>query len=211
MPWYQDPKVILPALLSLLAIATTIGLALYQQKRQRGEKTVDYEVVAQVRLLGNAKLPENLAAITVSGAKTRDPCFSVVRIRNTGRKPVRPEDFAAEPVISVEPGMVVAAVVGEASADRLRKGEPTVADGHISIPKMFLNASDWIEIAIISDGNPDEIGVDILINDASRPPIRIRSEQERETVARTAVSTMFSGIIAIVTAAITAYTAFVTR
>jgi hypothetical protein len=205
MPWYRDPRVIVPAVISLLALLTTIALAIYTNRRQFREKTVDYEVVAQLRLLGSAQIPANLAAVTVSGTVAKDPYLSLVRIRNTGRKPVAATDFASDLTISLQSAPVAAAVVGDASAQRLRALTPIVADRAVTVPAMFLNASDWVEIAIVSEGNPTDVNVDILITEASRPPKRVYSAERSEVLKSVAsratdLAAVVTGIAGVVTA-----------
>ncbi len=167
-PWYQSYPALATIAAAILAATVAIFLAVYGYRRSRAETTLDYEIVSEIKLLGSIRLTR--AQYVIGGTALRDPTLALVRLQNTGRTPIATDDYDEDPQVSVSRGNIKAVIPSDASNNRLAGLQFDWTDDFATVPSPFMAASDWLELGIITDGDPGDIDFYVPVTTATRAP-----------------------------------------
>lgn len=139
--------------LGIASIAVSLGIA-YGSRRP---KRLDYQVTTNTRLLS----PTAYETSGVRGdlfsyreQKLGEPRLVVVRVLNSGKVPIAPEDFVRPLTISVGDQAVVATkgVSGSEPAD-LAPTLDSLDEHSVTVEPVLLNAGEWFDIQLLIDGS----------------------------------------------------------
>jgi hypothetical protein len=134
--------------LGVLGILATILIAI----RQRRPKRIVYDITAHRRIITQTGYQVTKPLVVSYGdRKLSDPYLVVVRIANTGKMEIRPEDWEEPLSLTVGSEIVDSGIVGTSSRDL--KVEVTHVDSRqIRCSKILLNPGEWFDIQMLVDG-----------------------------------------------------------
>lgn len=180
--WFDDRmEFIIGVALAVLGIAVGIAVAWWQHK----PKSLDYIITSKGMLMSEeAQGLKGKLTVTCGDEVINNPWIVTIRIINTGKVAVAKQDYDIGDPIRVEfsktpptDGHITAS-----SPPDIFKLDETVGEigpqGAVLTPKL-LNAGDWFEVQLLSDGDPGDIAVDCRIADQRRAMRRLDASSER--------------------------------
>jgi hypothetical protein len=139
---------ILGLVLGAIGILATVIIA----SRQRKPKRVTYDVIANRRIITQTGYQVTKALVVTYGDRNlSDPHLIVVRVANTGKVEVRPEDWEEPLSLTTSSEIVDSGVVGTSSKDLKVEAAP-VESHQIRFGKMLLNQGEWFDVQMLVDG-----------------------------------------------------------
>jgi hypothetical protein len=125
-----------------------VGVLTYLHTRE--DRHLDYQIVINTQLLhpGAATLPGWLR-LSYADTWVVDPYLIVVRLVNTGNRPIRPED-QVEP-IRIEFDHTVTVLYAEVVGDSPVRTDIYLESHHVRIPPVLFNQGDWIAIKLLTE------------------------------------------------------------
>lgn len=135
-------------------------LSWYFGSRNRMTKTIDYEVLSNVAVLKSTGARPERLKILFDDTEATDPFITQVRIENTGKQVIEPDDFLSCIQICRDNCEILEWGIVEESADGV-SGDigMTLFPGEcerIDSTPGTLNPGDWFTIQIVYDGDKDE-------------------------------------------------------
>jgi hypothetical protein len=156
------------AVVSALAaiIGIPISILIYRFSQER--KHLDYEFLSVVRLLADqaTRLAGELE-LRFKGDVIKDPYLLLVRLINTGNKPLEVEDFE-QPIridldVPVLSAWVAKAEPKDFAPDLSWRGNS------VFLPGALFNQGDWVAVSVLADGEPKERSVGVRIVGVKEP------------------------------------------
>jgi hypothetical protein len=155
---------------AVVAIPVSIWLAVWTIRVQRDTAGhLDYEFISGIRLLAGEAARLSSGLRVMSGTQTvADPYLLLVRLINTGRRAISDEDFQGEPCKVVLDRPVLSAEVADKSDSQMEvlaewKGSEA------RLPPTLFKPREWVALAILTDGKPDEQSVDLRSPRIAKP------------------------------------------
>lgn len=149
------PGVIVAVVLFVIGTATT----LYLRHRDKERKTLDYRTLSNVAVLTNTSSRPERLKILFDSNEARDPFITQIRIQNTGKQVIEPEDFLTCIQISRESCKILEWGLVEESADGVSgymgMTEFSGEDARIDITPGTMNSRDSFTMQIVFDGDKD--------------------------------------------------------
>lgn len=135
-------------------------LSWYFGSRNRMTKTLDYEVLSNVAVLTSTEARPERLKIFFDETEARDPFITQIRIENTGKQVIEPDDFLTCIQICRDDCSILEWGVVEESADGV-SGDigMTLFPGEcerIDSTPGTMNPGDWFIIQIVFDGDKDK-------------------------------------------------------
>jgi hypothetical protein len=123
--------------------------------RQREQRHLDYQFISI-----NALLQEGASGTGVKvlydNISISDPYLIIMRIINTGNKPITPDDFKTPVKVQfADSCKVVFAEVVESKPPDLAP-ELVVGDHDAQLKSSLFNPGDWVSVKLVVDGYPEE-------------------------------------------------------
>jgi hypothetical protein len=152
-------------------------------------KTLDYSLLSKIPIIPpriHAASRRLSAPLSISSgeAGVQDPYLFTVRIANTGRYAIPREEYVDSITVSCSESQPIDGFVSASKPEALDVTggpplfNPTTRD-LLTLRPPLLNAREWFEIQLLSDGNPGEVSVYARFKDQSRPVRNMRSEGRR--------------------------------
>ncbi|SIL69970.1 Uncharacterised protein [Mycobacteroides abscessus subsp. abscessus] len=135
-------------------------LSWYFGSRNRMTKTIDYEVLSNVAVLTSTGARPERLKILFDDTEASDPSITQIRIENTGKQVIEPEDFLTCIQICRENCTILEWGIVDQSADGV-SGDigmtwfPGECERIDSTPGT-MNPGDWFILQIVFDGDKDE-------------------------------------------------------
>lgn len=150
--------IVVTAVMGLAAITTQIVI----HRRQRRLASVDYQVVADIKLIDSdaAEAFGDRIKVTLNGKPLRHPRIVDVWVMNTGNTEVRDADYQQPIVFELDGGHppLDATVMGESSpnitGNLFAPGDPPRT---ISIKPELLNKGEWFTLRMLFDNNDSRL------------------------------------------------------
>lgn len=144
----------------LLFAILTVALSWYFGTRNRMAKTIDYQVLSNVAVLTNTSARPERLKILFDDTEARDPFITQIRIENTGKQVIEPEDFLTCIQICRDNCTILEWGVVEESADGVSgymgmTSFPGECE-RIDTTPGTMNPSDWFIVQIVWDGDRKE-------------------------------------------------------
>jgi len=143
-----------------LFVILTVALTWYFGTRNRMTKTIDYQVLSNVAVLTNTGARPERLKILFDDTEAKDPFITQIRIENTGKQVIEPEDFLTCVQIYRDNCTILEWGVVEESADGVSGYiGMTIFPGEserIDTTPGTMNPGDWFTIQIVSDGDRHE-------------------------------------------------------
>jgi hypothetical protein len=174
----------------LFAVGTAITL--YLRHRDKETKTLDYEVLSNVEIITSAgERPERLK-ILFDETEVHNPSITQIRIENTGKQVIEPDDFLSCIQICRENCSIVEWGIVEESADGA-SGDIglTVFPGEnerIDDTPGTLNPGDWFTVQIVFDGDMNEPLCVTGRMRGEKRPMRLKDPKRRTSRLATVVA-----------------------
>lgn len=172
----------------------------YFGSRNRMTKTLDYEVLSNVAVLTSTGTRPERLKILFDDTEARDPFITQIRIENTGKQVIEPDDFLTCIQICRDDCSILEWGVVDESADGV-SGDigMTLFPGEcerIDSTPGTMNPGDWFIVQIVFDGNKDEsLCVTSRMRGEKRPMQEIsRPRQARRLRLILAIPTAATGI-----------------
>jgi hypothetical protein len=149
---------IVAAIATVAAIPVTILVYRLSQERKR----FDNEFISGVRLLANeaTRLAGELE-LRFRNDIIKDPYLLLVRLINTGNKPLAEGDFE-QPVRIELHAPVLSAWLAKSDPEELSP-KVTWQDTKVEVAPTLFNKGDWVAFVVLTDGEPKETSIDIRI------------------------------------------------
>jgi hypothetical protein len=141
-------------ILSIVGILVTLFL--------RERKHLDYEFISGTRLLADeaTRLAGELE-LRFKSSIIKDPYLLLVRLINTGNRPLGEEDFE-QPIRIELDAPVLTGWIAKADPEELAPTVRWYAD-IVEVPGTLFNKGDWIALGVLTDGEPREKKINIRI------------------------------------------------
>jgi hypothetical protein len=156
-------------ILAGIVLATVLGIAaivtaVIVYRRQRTFTSVDYQIIADIKLLIDSDAADafaNRIEVTYNSAPVRQPRVVDVKVMNTGNTPVKATDYDRPIVFELDGGRppIDATIIGESTpriTGNLFRQQPDTPRP-ISIQPSLLNQSDWFTLRMLFDNNNSRI------------------------------------------------------
>lgn len=191
-----------------------VAVAIWAVQGQRRPKQLDYFVVSSAGLLRpEAQRMREPLSIDYDGVPMRTPWLATIRVVNTGKQAVEAADYVDPIRVTYERNPPFDGYVAATSRDGLwPEGQsiwpadpaaPTDSSeplGTHEIHPPLLNPGEWLEVQLLSDGDPGGLTVQAAFPDQSRPmqSAQIRGPQlRRQRLQRVFLSMLFGGAVGI--------------
>ncbi len=171
-----------------IVIGGLIALVVYW--RQHRPKTLDYQIVNNIPILANrsGEIADKLN-VTYDSFQVKDPRIITVRIVNTGKRSIMPSDYEGRVRITFEQYVLIDGSISSAANDDIKtklffvgaKGELLSGPPRFSAMSLefgLLNPGEWVELLLISDGDPGEISVTARFADQARQMRALSAERQ---------------------------------
>ena len=170
-----------------IGIIVGVGIALWQRQPKR----LDYDIINNVPILSSqtGHISERLQ-VEYDGMIVEEPRIVTIRIENTGKRAVEPDEYEIPITITYQRNHPFDGFISNVSSqgisaeidlpvdDELESEDPS---GIIIIKPGLLNRGEWLDVQLISDGNPGTVKVFARFTDQSRP-MRKKSESPVPTL-----------------------------
>ena len=152
--------IVLATVLGIAAIATAIIV----YRRQRTFTSVDYQIIADIKLLIESDAADafaNSIEVTYNSAPVNQPRIVDVKVMNTGNTPIKATDYERPIVFELDGGHppIDATIIGERTPQitgNLFRQQPDTPRP-ISIQPSLLNQGDWFTLRMLFDNNDSRI------------------------------------------------------
>jgi hypothetical protein len=156
VPWLQTHFELVLAtfgvVLAVIGIAATIWVA----RRERRPKTLDWEMLANLPIVGRGATSMNGSKLEVVWDKTRpltQPQLVKLRILNTGRREIEGDEYTEPVSVAVQGEIIEATVTDTSPANVYPLGTVKLASKReVQLSPKLLNPEDWIDLQLLVDG-----------------------------------------------------------
>ena len=152
-----------------------IGVSVYLALRDRERKTLDFHVASDVHLLSaHARRLGSSLRLEFAGLEVVDPRILTIRIRNSGTRAIVSDDYETPICIEYEKNppidVSVVACAPDSGLSNLKE-DPEVrpASAHVAYLPSLMNAGEWFDVQLLSDGPHGEIRVTARFANQDRP------------------------------------------
>lgn len=150
------PQFITDNIFSIIAILTTITIAITTYLKNKKRKELSYTVLSSTSLLIKDEGLNNRIKITVDGAEVKDEIYLILlKLINTGNVPIKPDDFIEDLTIESN-GSIIVAEVKETNPPNLTvKIDNAIGDvfGITTVERLLLNPKDEITLKLLATKN----------------------------------------------------------
>lgn len=147
--------------LTLVLGTAAVVVPAYFGLRATARPKFDFQLVYGQPLGGaDVKLPDFVQPVTVGPYGPPEPHVSVLRFTNSGRATLTPEAFATDVEVDYGGAFLISASAGRSSSPGLNPDY--IIDGddpRLLISPLLLNARDWFEIQMFTNGDVDKVQV----------------------------------------------------
>jgi hypothetical protein len=156
------------AIVAAIAAVVAIPVTLLVYRLSQERKHLDYEFISGVRLLANeaTRLAGELE-LRFRNSIIKDPYLLLVRLINTGNKPLEQEDFE-QPVRIELDAPVLSAWIAKADPEELIPPVEWQATT-VEVSAALFNKGDWIALGVLTDGEPKEKSINMRIVGVKKP------------------------------------------
>lgn len=144
------------AIASALAAVIIIPVTVFLYRRGQEEKHLDYEFISGTHVIKEeiARAKADLQLYS-DGRIVKDPYLLIMRIINTGNRPIQESDFTDRIRIDFQAGVVTAKLIKSSPVGIATELE--WEGGVLYVHGMLLNQGDWVALSILTDGEPRRI------------------------------------------------------
>lgn len=147
----------LPAWIAAAIGLVALVLAYLTYRSQRGKVQIEYAVLANAKIL-----PGRVArALEVrhGQAVMREPSLAILRLVNTGDRPIKPADFETDLIVTFEgiSGLQSATWTGSRPPDL--RPDIHIDGGAVRIAPTLINPEDMLELQVLSEGQARAVTV----------------------------------------------------
>lgn len=144
-----------------IVVALVVGIASWRPKH------LDYAIVNDIPILwrGAHSFKQSMS-VRYDDIELSDPRLVTVRIRNTGKKAIRPEDFDEPVSVSFTKNPPIQARIFEGTSPKFGRAAISRHGQGVHVESLMINPRDWFDIQILSDGPHGNITVQSRIVDA---------------------------------------------
>lgn len=177
---------------------------------QRDKKTLDWRILANEPILnaGAQRMTHSIKIVIDDGLEVQRPRFVRVRLENTGRREIRPDDFDGPAFIVVPGAYTIRSVALVALRDGIRTPPELQNHGrNCSVSPALFNRGDWVDVQLlldqvaVGDSDVNEIFVNSVIAGQTRKGKRLDLPATRMKPWMPALGVGIAQLIAVLLAA----------
>lgn len=140
----------------LVGVVATVIVAAVVFYLQRDKKTFDWQLLTNEPIMTTAPAQHALGKITVTlngREELKHPRLLTIRLINTGKREIRPEDFDGEVIVVTEPHLAIksASPVRNREGMRHMPGFTGLDDHTLIVDPILYNRGDWVDIQLLVD------------------------------------------------------------
>jgi len=153
---------------AIVTAVVTLAATFLVHRLSQERKHFDYEFISGVRLLADeaTRLAGDLE-LRFKTSVIKDPYLLLVRLINTGNKPLVEEDFE-QPVRIELDAPVLSAWIAKSEPEELIPAVGWYSDTVEIFPALF-NKGDWIALGALTDGEPPKKNINVRIVGVKKP------------------------------------------